>query len=142
MHATDWPKDGQAKIEFSNNATEDLFVQDMYEVPEEDSRQTFWNKKEAAFEKVVKLAVDDNRKNTWFVNHESAYIGVINYASNASEMIPRIQKILDKKEYENKRVGIVVTDFVGFKGIYDARFSQVDCTMLPGKIISHNSGAK
>ena len=142
LHATDWPQDGQAKIEFSNNATEDLFVQDMYEVPKEDSRQTFWDKKEATFEKVVKLAVDESRKNTWFVNHESAYVGVINYAANANEMIPRIQNILDKKEYENKRIGIVVTDFVGFKGLYDARFSYVDCTMLPGKIISHNSTAK
>jgi len=38
---------------------------------------------------------------------------------------------------KNKPAGVVVTDFVGFFGRYD--FGLVDCTRLPGKVISHNS---
>lgn len=140
IHAKSWPEDGKSALEFSGDkSTEDLYVQDLYEVPKGLTNNQFWDKKTEAFEKVIKLAAGENNKNTWFVNHESAYVGLINYAANASQMIPRIEKILDKDEYKNKRVGIVVTDFVGYKGLYDVRFSTVDCSKLTPKIIIHNT---
>lgn len=64
-------------------------------------------------------------------------MGLINYAVNACEIIPWIETYLDKEEMKNKPAGVVVTDFVGFFGRYD--FGLVDCTRLPGKVISHNS---
>jgi len=50
---------------------------------------------------------------TWHFNHESGYVGVINYAVNAKNIIPWIEDYMNKDVMKDKCAGIVVTDFVG-----------------------------
>ena len=139
IRATGWPQSGRASLVFSGNSswTEPLYVQDIYEIPEGKSRDQYYEMKKAGLKACFDDSANPQQPDTWHFNHESGYVGVINYAVNAKNIIPWIEDYLDKDVMKDKCAGIVVTDFVGAFGTYD--FARFDCTKLPGKVISHNT---
>lgn len=139
IRATNWPQSGRAELVFSGNDSwkEPLYVQDIYEIPEGKSRDQYYEIKKTGLKACFDDSANPQQPDTWHFNHESGYVGVINYAVNAKNIIPWIEDYLNKDVMKDKCAGIVVTDFVGAFGTYD--FARFDCTKLPGIVISHNS---
>ena len=142
IRATDWPQSGRASLVFSGNDSwkDPLYVQDIYEIPKGKSRDQYYEIKKAGLKACFDDSANPQQPGTWHFNHESGYVGVINYAVNAKNIIPWIEDYLNKDVMKDKCAGIVVTDFVGAHGTYD--FARFDCTKLPGIVISHNTSNK
>lgn len=142
IRATNWPQSGRAELVFSGNDSwkEPLYVQDIYEIPKGKSRDQYYEIKKAGLKACFDDSANPQQPGTWHFNHESGYVGVINYAVNAKNIIPWIEDYLNKDVMKDKCAGIVVTDFVGAHGTYD--FARFDCTKLPGIVISHNTSNK
>ena len=139
IRATSWPESGRAELVFSGNDSwkEPLYVQDIYKIPAEKSRDEYYEIKKNGLKACFEDSANPQQPDTWHFNHESGYVGAVNYAVNAKNIMPWIEEYLNKDVMKNKCAGIVVTDYVGASGLYN--FASFDCTKLPGIVISHNS---
>ena len=142
IRANSWPESGRSELVFSGNDSwkEPLYVQDIYKVPDGDSRDQYYEKKKAGLKACFDDSANPQQPDTWHFNHESGYVGAVNYAVNAKNIIPWIEDYLKKDVMKDKCAGIVVTDYVGASGLYN--FASFDCTKLPGIVISHNTSNK
>lgn len=140
IYATGWDEDSDNRLIFNDAATTNneakLYVQDLYEQGSMELDEYFRAKKEAIDKCFIGSA--DNNGDTWYFNHQSGYIGVIDYAHNASVTTPFMVDYLNSPQMEGKHAGIVMLDFAGYKGRFGVKYDNIDCLELPEIIIRHN----